>query len=68
MNDNPAYSRLTVSMPAETRNRLQAIATQMDVAESAIVKIALHRTFRGFELKQAPGAPPEHATPNRLPK
>lgn len=66
MNDNPAYSRLTVSMPTETRNRLQAIATQMDVAESAIVKIALHRTFRGFELKQAPVVPLERATPNML--
>jgi hypothetical protein len=66
MNDAPPCSRLTVSMPMETRNRLQAIATKMDVPESAIVKIALHRTFRGFELKQAPVAPLERATPNRL--
>lgn len=68
MNDNPAYSRLTVSMPTETRNRLQAIATKMDVPESAIVKIALHRTFRGFELKQAPVAPLERATLSTLPR
>jgi predicted transcriptional regulator len=68
MNDVPPCSRLTVSMPLETRNRLQAIATKMDVPESAIVKIALHRTFRGFELKQAPVAPRGHATPNTLPK
>ena len=68
MNDVPPCSRLTVSMPLETRNRLQAIATKMDVPESAIVKIALHRTFRGFELKQAPVAPPERATLSTLPK
>lgn len=68
MNDVPPCSRLTVSMPLETRNRLQAIATKMDVPESAIVKIALHRTFRGFELKQAPVAPLERATLSTLPK
>ena len=68
MNENPAYSRLTVSMPTETRNGLQAIATKMDVPESAIVKIALHRSLRGFEQKQAPVAPRGHATPNTLPK
>ncbi len=49
MSEKQGFSRLTVSMPLETRQRLQAIATAMDVPESAIVKIALHRTFRGYE-------------------
>lgn len=49
MSEKEGFSRLTVSMPFETRQRLQAIAKAIDIPESAIVKIALHRTFRSYE-------------------
>lgn len=64
MNEPAHVSRLTVSMPMEMRSRVRALADEMDVAESAIVKMGLNRLFRGYGPKSAPVALPEHATPN----
>lgn len=68
MNEPANISRLTISMPVEMRSRVRAMASEMDVAESAIIKLGLNRLFRGHGQRSAPPAPPEHATPNTPPK
>jgi hypothetical protein len=47
--EGPKFSRLTISMAKETRSELQALAGMLDTTESALVTIALHRSFRMFE-------------------